>query len=64
MSNDFSRIWFAVCADGTLSVLGDHDDYDAADATAEDLGLDAIWLVCGDDAAQWADTINSNRTRV
>ena len=61
-NEDFSRMWFAVCADGTLSVLGDHGDYDAADATAEDLGLDVIWLVCGDDAAQWADTINSKRS--
>jgi hypothetical protein len=59
MYEDFSRMWFALCADGTLSVLGDHGDYAAADATAEDLGLDVIWLVCGNDAAQWADTINS-----
>jgi hypothetical protein len=52
-------MWFALCADGTLSVLGDHGDYEAADAAAEDLGLDVVWLVCGDDAAQWANTINS-----
>jgi len=57
----FHRIWFALCTDGTLAVLGDHGDYDAADATAEDLGLDVIWLVCGTDAAQWADIINSKR---
>lgn len=57
----FHRMWFALCADGTLAIVGDHGDYDAADATAEDLGLDVIWLVCGDDAAQWADTINSKR---
>ena len=51
----------ALCTDGTLAALGDHGDYDAADATAEDLDLDVIWLVCGTDAAQWADTINSKR---
>jgi len=52
---EFKRTWFALLADGTL-------DYEAADATASDLGYDAIWLVCGTDAAQWADTINSQRT--
>lgn len=61
MYEDFSRMWFALCSDGTLAILGDHGDYEAADATATDLGYDAIWLVCGNDAAQWADTINSKR---
>jgi len=60
--NEFSRTWFALLADGTLSILGDHGDYEAADAPASDLGYEAIWLVCGEDAAQWADTINSQRT--
>jgi len=58
---EFKRTWFALLADGTLAILGDHGDYEAADATASDLGYDAIWLVCGTDAAQWADTINSQR---
>ncbi len=55
----FERTWFALLSDGTLAILGDHGDYEAADATATDLGYDAIWLVCGLDAAQWADAINS-----
>ena len=58
---DFSRTWFALLTDGTIAILGDHGDYEAADATASDLGYDVIWLVCGDDAAQWADAINSQR---
>jgi len=61
MYQDFERVWFALCADGALKVLGDHGDYEAASDTADDLGLDVVWLVCGDDAAQWADTINSCR---
>ncbi len=61
-TEDFSRMWFAVCADSTLFVLGDHGDYAAADATANDLGLDVMFLVCGADAAQWADTINAKRS--
>ena len=55
----FARYWFALCADGDLVRLGDFGDYEAADETAEDMGLEVIWLVCGNDAAQWADTINS-----
>jgi len=61
LMSEFERTWFALLADGTLAILGDHGDYEAADATATDLGYDAIWLVCGNDAAQWADAINSQR---
>ena len=57
----FERMWFALCWDGTLAILGDCGDYEAANEIAVDLGCDAIWLVCGDDAAAWADTINSQR---
>ena len=57
----FNNIWFALCWDGTIAILGDHGDYEAADATATDLGYDPIWLVRGEDAAAWADTINSQR---
>ncbi len=57
----FERIWFALCSDGTLAVVGDHGDYEAAEAAAENLRYDVIWLVRGVDAAQWADTINSQR---
>ena len=60
---EFNRMWFALCSDGALAILGDHGDYNAADATADYLGLDVIWLVCGDDAAQWADTINSKKSQ-
>ncbi len=57
----FERTWFALCSNGALAVLGDHGDYEAASATADDLGMEVVWLVCGDDAAQWADAINSQR---
>ena len=57
----FDRYWFALCADGCLVRLGDFGDYEAADEAAEDMGLEVIWLVCGNDAARWADTINSVR---
>jgi len=57
----FERTWFALGTDGYLVVLGDHGDYEAADATADDLGIAVVWLMCGNDAAQWADVINSQR---
>ena len=52
--------WFALCSDGTLAVVGFYEDYEAADAAADALKYDVIWLVCGLDALQWADTINTN----
>ena len=60
--SEFERTWFALLEDGTLAILGDHGDCEAADATATDLGYDVLWLVCGNDAAQWADAINSQRS--
>ena len=52
--------WFALCSDGTLAVVGFYEDYEAAEAAADDLNYDVIWLVRGSDALQWADTINAN----
>lgn len=42
----FERTWFAVLEDGTLAILGDHGDYEAAHATASDLGYNVIELMC------------------
>ena len=42
----FERMWFAVLEDGTLVNLGDHGDYEAAYATATDLGYNIIELMC------------------
>lgn len=40
------RMCFAVCTDGVTVPIGDHDDYEAAKATADDLGLDFTKLYC------------------
>jgi len=53
------RQWFALCADGNLAPLGDHGDYEAADDTARDLGLEVVWLIDGPGATQWAHVINA-----
>jgi hypothetical protein len=37
--------------------LGDHGDFEAADATASDLKIDAIWLLDEFEAQNWASFI-------
>lgn len=50
-------IYFALNNDGLLYNLGDHGDYEAADCTAQDMQLDAIWLIGEDEARSMADYI-------
>jgi len=61
---NFNNIWFALCSDGAMVNLGYHEEIDEADETASNLGYDVIWLVSGEDAAAWADTINSQRKEI
>ena len=49
----WERQWFALLACGNLAPLGDHGDYEAAEATASDLGLEVIWLADADTITQW-----------
>jgi hypothetical protein len=51
-------IYFALNNDGLLYNLGDHGDYESADCTAQDMQLDAIWLIGEDEARSMADFIN------
>ena len=53
----WDRQWFALCSSGDLVPLGDHGDYEAADATANDLGLETIWLTDAETVTQWQETI-------
>jgi hypothetical protein len=50
-------IYFALNADGLLYNLGDHGDYEAADCTAQDMQLDAVWLIGEDEARGMAQYI-------
>ena len=50
-------IYFALNNDGLIYNLGDHGDFDAADATASDLKIDAIWLLDEFEAQNWASFI-------
>ena len=58
-----SEMYFCLAADGLLYILGNHGDYEAAEATAESLGLDIIWLFGEDSARSWRDTLNSPEAR-
>ena len=42
---EWDRQWFALCTDGWLVALGDHGDYEAAEFTSRDLGLDVILIM-------------------
>ena len=50
-------IYFALNPDGLLCNLGDHGDWEAADETARNLRIDAIWLLDENEALNWASFI-------
>ena len=52
-----SETYFALASDGFIYNLGDHGDYEAANDTAESLGLDVIWMLGEDTARSWNDTL-------
>lgn len=56
--NDDHGLWFALNEDGLLYNLGDHGDYEAANDTAEDLGLNVIWLFDEREAKNMASFID------
>ena len=50
-------IYFALNNDGLMCNLGDHGDHEAAQATADDLRIDVIWLLDEFEAQNWASFI-------
>jgi hypothetical protein len=50
-------IYFALNEDGLLYNLGDHGDYESADCTAQDMQLNAIWLIGENEARNMAEFI-------
>jgi len=53
-----SEIYFCLASDGLLYNLGDHGDYEAAEDTAQSLGLDVIWMFGESTAHSWRDTLD------
>jgi glucokinase len=52
-------IYFALNNDGLLYNLGDHGDFESADCTAQDMQLDAVWLINEFDAQSMAEFITN-----
>ena len=50
-------MYFALNNDGLMCNLGDHGDHEAAQATADDLRIDVIWLFSEDEAINAANFI-------
>jgi hypothetical protein len=50
-------IYFALNNDGLMCNLGDYGDHEAAQATADDLRIDVIWLFSEDEAINAANFI-------
>ena len=51
------RDYYCLADDGELWILGDHGDFEAAEATAIDMGLNPIWILDSITADQWRDTL-------
>ena len=51
------RDYYCLADDGALWILGDHGDFEAAKATAIDMGLNPIWILDSITADQWRDTL-------
>lgn len=56
-SKGLKMLYFALNNDGLMCNLGDHGDHEAAQATADDLRIDVIWLFSEDEAINAANFI-------
>jgi hypothetical protein len=53
-----SEMYYCLCSHGELWILGYHGDYEAANDTAESMGLEVVWLFGEETAKQWRNTLN------
>jgi hypothetical protein len=51
------ELYFCLVSDGLIYNLGDHGDFEAAEDTAQSLGLDVIWMFGESTAQSWRDTL-------
>lgn len=59
MKSPTNCLYWALCAEtGQLFNLGDHGDYEAANLTAENLHIDAVWLIDEEGAMQWKKALS------
>ena len=55
----YNEIYFCLATDGLIYILGEHGDSETANATAENLGLDVVWLFGESTAHSWRDVLNN-----
>lgn len=60
MNPDYQGTYFALACDGFMYCLGDCGDYDAAEESAKDLDIDAVWITNEDIARQWLHNLSLN----
>lgn len=54
--NNDCQLYFCLASDGLIYNLGNHGDVEAADDTANSLGLEVIWMLGETEARSWMDT--------
>jgi len=57
-------MYYALQNNGDLFILGDHGDIEAADDTANDLGLEVVWLADQETVEQWRAVIDRGYTEI
>lgn len=55
-----SEMFFCLSSDGQLYILGNHGDWEAAEDTATNMGLDPIWVFGEESAKQWRSVLTNN----
>ncbi len=60
MTREDSNVWFALADDGLMYCLCDCGDFEAAEESAADLGINAIWIADEEAARQWQARLNAN----
>ena len=59
-AEDYSNIWFALGNDGQMYCLCDCGDMEAAEESATDLGVEAVWIADEKTARQWYERLRDN----
>lgn len=60
MTREYSNVWFALADDGLMYCLCDCGGFEAAEESAADLGINAIWIADEKTARQWQARLNAN----
>jgi len=56
-------MYYALQSNGDLFILGDHGDIEAAEETAQDIGLEVVWLADQETIEQWRGAMSEARYR-